>query len=78
MATPSCGPPPLSATPDERPALPFLVAGVGASAGGQEANTELLEALPARPRFTMLLVSQLDPAHKRRLNGDSGSQRATG
>jgi chemotaxis response regulator CheB len=54
------------------------VAGVGASAGGQEANTELLEALPARPRFTMLLVSQLDPAHKRRLNGDSGSQRATG
>ncbi|HZW32047.1 MAG TPA: chemotaxis protein CheB, partial [Isosphaeraceae bacterium] len=54
--------PTLSALhPEEPPGLPFLVAGVGASAGGLEAFTELLEALPPRPGLALLLVSHLIP-----------------
>jgi two-component system CheB/CheR fusion protein len=53
--------------PDDPPGLPFPIAGVGASAGGLEAYTELLEALPADPGLTLLLVSHLDPAHKSEL-----------
>src|SRR5262245_45403356 len=52
---------------DDSPSLPFLVVGVGASAGGLEAYTELLEALPANPNLTLLLVSHLDPAQKSHL-----------
>lgn len=52
---------------DEAPGLPFLVVGVGASAGGLEAYTELLEALPANPNMAILLVSHLDPVHKSHL-----------
>ena len=44
--------------------LPFLVVGVGASAGGLEAYTELLEGLSAHPGLAFLLVSHLDPEHK--------------
>jgi two-component system CheB/CheR fusion protein len=47
--------------------LPFLVVGVGASAGGLEAYTELLEGLPANPRLALLLVSHLDPEQKSHL-----------
>ncbi|VTR92856.1 signal transduction histidine kinase with and activity : Protein-glutamate methylesterase OS=Anabaena variabilis (strain ATCC 29413 / PCC 7937) GN=Ava_0314 PE=4 SV=1: CheB_methylest: CheR_N: CheR: PAS_10 [Gemmata massiliana] len=54
-------------TADEQPGIPFLVAGVGASAGGLEAYTELLEALPASPNFALLLVSHLDPGQKSHL-----------
>jgi two-component system CheB/CheR fusion protein len=46
---------------------PFLIAGVGASAGGLEAYTELLGALPASPGLALLLVSHLDPTHKSEL-----------
>lgn len=53
--------------PDEPPGLPFLVAGVGASAGGLEAYTELLEAMSAKPGLALLLVSHLDPEHKSHL-----------
>src|SRR5438105_2593564 len=53
--------------PDETPVLPFLVAGVGGSAGGLEAYTELLEALPAKPGLSLLLVSHLDPDQKSHL-----------
>jgi two-component system CheB/CheR fusion protein len=52
---------------DEVPGSPFLVVGVGASAGGLEAYTELLEALPPKPGLAMLLVSHLDPEHKSHL-----------
>jgi two-component system CheB/CheR fusion protein len=55
------------APPDEQPGLPFLVVGVGASAGGLEAYTELLETLPANPNLTLLLVSHLDPVQKSHL-----------
>ncbi|AMV23331.1 Chemotaxis protein methyltransferase Cher2 [Gemmata sp. SH-PL17] len=54
-------------TPDDQPGNPFLVAGVGASAGGLEAYTELLEALPASPNLSLLLVSHLDPGQKSHL-----------
>ncbi len=49
---------------DETGGLPFLVAGVGASAGGLEAYTELLEGLPDTPGLALLLVSHLDPEQK--------------
>lgn len=52
---------------EESPSLPFLVVGVGASAGGLEAYTELLEVLPANPNLALLLVSHLDPAQKSHL-----------
>ncbi len=47
--------------------LPFLVAGVGASAGGLEAYSELLDGLSATPGLALLLVSHLDPDHKSQL-----------
>jgi two-component system, chemotaxis family, CheB/CheR fusion protein len=53
--------------PDESGGLPFLVVGVGASAGGLEAYTELLESLSPTPGLALLLVSHLDPAHKSNL-----------
>jgi two-component system, chemotaxis family, CheB/CheR fusion protein len=52
---------------EDSPGLPFPVVGVGASAGGLEAYTELLEALPAKPNLALLLVSHLDPDHKSHL-----------
>jgi two-component system CheB/CheR fusion protein len=54
--------------PDEPAALPFLVVGVGASAGGLEAYTELLEALPPNPGLALLVVSHLDPDQKSHLS----------
>jgi two-component system CheB/CheR fusion protein len=55
------------APPSDEPGLPFLVAGVGGSAGGLEAYTELLEALPADPNLAVLVVSHLDPTQKSHL-----------
>jgi two-component system CheB/CheR fusion protein len=52
---------------DDQPGLPFPVVGIGASAGGLEAYTELLEALPANPGMAFLLVSHLDPEQKSHL-----------
>ena len=55
------------AAPDDSPGLPFLVVGVGASAGGLEASSELLEALPQNPGLAVLLVSHLVPDQKSHL-----------
>jgi two-component system CheB/CheR fusion protein len=52
---------------EESDGLPFLVVGVGASAGGLEAYTELLDGLSATPGLALLLVSHLDPEHKSHL-----------
>ncbi len=41
----------------------FPVVGIGASAGGLEAYTELLTALPATTGMAFVLVQHLDPAH---------------
>jgi two-component system CheB/CheR fusion protein len=55
------------AHPPGEPHLSFVVAGVGASAGGLEAYSELLEALPENPGLALLLVSHLDPGQKSHL-----------
>ena len=44
--------------------VPFLVVGVGASAGGLTAYSELLEGFSAQPGLSLLLVSHLDPEQK--------------
>src|SRR5438045_4411197 len=65
--TPTEPTPPPAPPPDEPAGLPFLVAGVGASAGGLDAYTELLQELPANPGLALLVVSHLDPDHKSHL-----------
>ncbi len=48
-----------------RPDAPaFPVVGVGASAGGLEAFTHLLRALPENPGMAFVLVPHLDPTHE--------------
>src|SRR5205823_7468558 len=44
-------------------ALPFPVVCVGASAGGLEAFTQLLNALPSDTGMAFVLVSHLSPSH---------------
>ena len=50
-----------------RPETDFRVVGIGASAGGLEACTELLDALPAGSGLAYILVQHLDPRHQSRL-----------
>ena len=45
----------------------FPIVGVGASAGGLEAFTALLKALPADTGMAFLLVQHLDPTHESKL-----------
>ncbi len=54
---------------NENPAslLPFPVVGVGASAGGLEAITSLLERIPADPGVAFVVVVHLDPHYKSEL-----------
>lgn len=47
----------------ERPA-PFMIVGIGASAGGLEAFSELLEHLPPDTGMAFVLVQHLAPDHK--------------
>jgi two-component system CheB/CheR fusion protein len=47
--------------------LPFPIVGVGASAGGLEAITSLLERIPADPGLAFVVVVHLDPHHKSEL-----------
>ena len=58
---------PVADAAEEVKGLPFLVVGVGASAGGLEAYTELLAEFPAHPGLALVLVSHLDPSHKSEL-----------
>ena len=54
----------------EQPANgPFPVVGVGASAGGLEAFTQLLSALPDNTGMAFVLVQHLDPKHESSLCG---------
>src|SRR5262249_54889796 len=46
---------------------PFPVVGVGASAGGLEAFSELLKHLPGDPGLAILYAAHLEPHHKSRL-----------
>ena len=56
----------ISTPPSEKRADP-LVAGVGASAGGLEAFTELLSNLPDDTGLAFVLIQHLDPAHESHL-----------
>src|SRR5579885_3482625 len=64
-------PPPEAPPPvppgEHSPGQPFPVVGGGASAGGLEAFTELLENLSDDPGMAFLFVSHLDPHHKSHL-----------
>jgi two-component system CheB/CheR fusion protein len=42
---------------------PFLIVGIGASAGGLEALQEFFEAMPAYKEFAFIVVVHLDPNH---------------
>src|SRR5712692_8992091 len=46
---------------------PFRIVAVGASAGGYEAFTQFLEALPADPGMAFVFVQHLDPTHESKL-----------
>ena len=46
---------------------PFVVVGVGASAGGLEALSDLLANLPEKTGMAFVLVQHLDPQHESRL-----------
>ncbi len=46
---------------------PFLIVGVGASAGGLEAVTQLLRALPKDTGMAFVFVQHLDPHHESQL-----------
>src|SRR6187402_659837 len=41
-----------------------VIAGVGASAGGLEAFSQLLQAMPAAPGLAIVLVQHLAPLHE--------------
>src|SRR5580765_3622318 len=45
----------------------FPIVGVGASAGGLEAFTQLLEHLPATSGMAYVLIQHLDPTHASQL-----------
>jgi two-component system CheB/CheR fusion protein len=58
--------------PDEPSRMParsgaFPIVGIGASAGGLEAFTQLLRHLPADSGMAFVLVQHLDPKHESRL-----------
>ena len=42
----------------------FPIVGIGASAGGLEAMTQLLRALPSETGMAFVLVQHLDPTHE--------------
>ena len=48
----------------ELPAVVFPVVGIGASAGGLEAFTALLKALPADTGMAFVLIQHMDPKHE--------------
>lgn len=51
----------------ETEATDFPIVGVGASAGGLEAFTQLLERLPANTGMAFVLIQHLDPTHESQL-----------
>ncbi len=53
-----------SAAADESSESRFPIVGVGASAGGLEAFTELLQSLPPDPGVALVFVQHLDPTHE--------------
>jgi two-component system CheB/CheR fusion protein len=62
-----------SVPPSPQPA-DFLIAGVGASAGGVEAFTELLTNLPSDTGMAFVLIQHLDPKHESLLSALLGKK----
>jgi two-component system, chemotaxis family, CheB/CheR fusion protein len=58
----------VSELPERSPSRPFPIVGIGASAGGLEAFTSFLKALPADTGMAFVLVQHMDPAHESLLN----------
>ena len=54
----------LAARVRPRGADDFAVVGIGASAGGLEACSKLVEGLPAGNGMALILVQHLDPTHE--------------
>ncbi len=50
--------------PDKRPKPTFSIVAIGASAGGLDACTRLISALPAHSGMAFILVQHLDPNHE--------------
>src|SRR4051794_35252113 len=48
--------------------VPFAVVGVGASAGGLEAISDLLSNLPEHPGMAVVVIQHLDPTHENKLS----------
>ncbi len=71
MTTQNTGEPIFPGETDEpgelSPAKDFPIVGIGASAGGLEALTELLAHLPANTGMAFVLVQHLDPTHPSQL-----------
>src|SRR5436190_6564734 len=57
-------PPPAKKAGRSKPVRDFPVVGVGASAGGLEAFTRLLQHLPADTGMAFVLIQHLDPKHE--------------
>src|SRR3569623_2543641 len=53
----------FASAPTQEAVMP-LVIGVGASAGGLEAFTQLLKGLPEKPGFAVVFVQHLAPQHE--------------
>ena len=56
-------PPAEDAVNDPRDEAPLSIVGIGASAGGLEAFTQLLKALPFDTGMAFVLVQHLAPTH---------------
>ena len=52
----------------------FPIVGIGASAGGLEAFTQLLKQLPLDTGLGFVLVQHLDPLHDERAHATSGAR----
>ncbi|HET9763810.1 MAG TPA: chemotaxis protein CheB, partial [Casimicrobiaceae bacterium] len=65
---PPSEPPSAAPEPQTRNGQSFAIVGIGASAGGLEAITKLLEALPADTGMAFVLVQHLDPRHESKLD----------
>src|SRR4051812_14573204 len=48
----------------QSPANEFVVVGIGASAGGLDACSKLLDGLPSDTGMAFILIQHLDPVHK--------------
>src|SRR5712692_1592069 len=69
QSSPPTGPPQPQSGTDCQSVLPagsqtFPIVGIGASAGGLEAFSELLKSLPADTGMALVLIQHLDPQHE--------------